>query len=372
MYRISDEQVDYILDDLVHRGIDREDLQLNLLDHICCIIERELAEHDDFERFYEATVRRFYRRELREIEEETTNLLTFKNYYAMRKTLIVSGIVSVGAFVAGSFFKFMYWPGASVLLALGITTFSLLFLPLLFVLKAREARTSGDKVVTGIAVLTGTLFSLAILFIVQHWPGANVLLFGSIGIAAFVLLPAYFFTGIRRPETKLNTIIMSIILVGIIGLQFTLTRLRPSVSMQRINTLTYIQGQAVLGKLLTTNPPTGKAAEIHKLARQVRGMVLERAVGAPELPADYETEKIYLHEGSLGPEFSDEGAGVAALRKLQAAVNEYAAASGDTGLHAVVKRSVLSTDAAMAGKYYSNLALISSITQLEVYVALGK
>lgn len=371
MYRISDEQVDYILNDLVAKGIDMEDLQLNLLDHICCIIEREFEDDGNFERFYQDTVRRFYAKDLREIEEETINLLTFKNYYAMRKVLITSGALSVGAFVAGSLFKFMYWPGASILLTLGIATFSLLFLPLLFILKAREARSGADKAVVGIGVFVGVLFTLAILFIVQHWPGANIMLFGSIGLAAFVLLPAYFFTGIRRPETKLNTILMSIILVGIIGLQFTLVRLRPSASMQRINTLTYVQSDEVLNRLLAENPPTGRKAEVQDLARQVKAMVLDRMIGAPALPADLDAQQIYLREGSLGPEFSDDGTGVELLRKLQASARAYAAESGDTGFSKAMKRSVLDTDPAGAGKFYSNLALINSINQLQMRLAVG-
>src|SRR5205814_2019326 len=102
-------------------------------------------ENDDFERFYREAVKRFYKHNLREIEDETINLLTFKNYYAMKKTMIVSGAISVAAFIVGSAFKFMYWPGASVLLTLGIGSFSLLFLPLLFILKVREAKAASDK-----------------------------------------------------------------------------------------------------------------------------------------------------------------------------------------------------------------------------------
>jgi hypothetical protein len=90
MYCITDEQIEYILNDIRRNGVEMEDLQLNLLDHICCIMEQELKETDDFEQFYLKTVRRFYNTELREIEEETINLLTFKNYYAMKKTMIVS------------------------------------------------------------------------------------------------------------------------------------------------------------------------------------------------------------------------------------------------------------------------------------------
>ena len=53
MYCITDEQIEYILNDIRRNGVEMEDLQLNLLDHICCIMEQELKETDDFEQFYQ-------------------------------------------------------------------------------------------------------------------------------------------------------------------------------------------------------------------------------------------------------------------------------------------------------------------------------
>src|SRR5690349_18435347 len=99
MYCITDKQVDYILDDIRRNGIEMEDLQLNLLDHICCIIEQQLEEDGDFERFYHATVRQFYKHDLHEIEEETINLLTFKNFYQMKKFMLMSGLFSAVTFI---------------------------------------------------------------------------------------------------------------------------------------------------------------------------------------------------------------------------------------------------------------------------------
>ncbi|MBP7245269.1 MAG: hypothetical protein KBA99_08200, partial [Bacteroidia bacterium] len=76
MYCLSEKQIDFILDDIRRNGVELEDLQSNLLDHICCIIELELEENGDFEQFYFSTIKKFYKNELREIEEETISLLT--------------------------------------------------------------------------------------------------------------------------------------------------------------------------------------------------------------------------------------------------------------------------------------------------------
>jgi hypothetical protein len=235
MYQLSDAQVEYILNDIRRNGVDMEDLQLNLLDHICCIIEHNLGDKDDFEGFYRQTIKQFYNRELREIEDETIQLLTFKNYYAMKRLMMASGIFSTLAFISGSLFKWMHWPGAGIMLVLGIVTFSLIFLPLMFALKTKEINGAQDKLITGLGFLLGMMHCMGILFKVQHWPGANILMFGGIIGLAFLFIPLYFFNGYRQPEKRFNTILTTIILIAVAGSQFTLMRVhKPQANEVRI------------------------------------------------------------------------------------------------------------------------------------------
>lgn len=227
MYRISEQQIDFILNDISARGVEMESLQQNLLDHICCIIEHDLEEQGDFESFYQKTVKSFYKDALWEIEEETLQLLMFKNYYTMKKIMIVSGTFSAAVMSLGIFFKFMHWPGASILIILGIAVSSLVFLPLLFTLKAKEKQHTKDKITLAIATLAGALISLAILFKVMHWPGANLLGTIFVGLMILVYIPVYFFSGIKNPDLKVNTIVTTIIMIMGCGLFLTLVNSRP-------------------------------------------------------------------------------------------------------------------------------------------------
>ncbi|OSZ79411.1 hypothetical protein CAP35_14495 [Chitinophagaceae bacterium IBVUCB1] len=225
MYRITDEQVDYILNDIKQRGIEIADLQQNLLDHICCIIERQLDENGDFKACYQKIIEAFYKERLAEIEEETILLLTFKNYYGMKKLMIVSGILCTTGFFIGSFFKIMHWNGTYWFLIPSIIFFSFVFLPLLFLLKTKEASSQREKLIVAVGCIVGVLYCLSTLFLVEYWHGASVLWSITLLTATFVLLPLYFFNGIRKPETKLNTIVTTFILIGLLGMQFTLTSL---------------------------------------------------------------------------------------------------------------------------------------------------
>ena len=233
MYCLNDTQIDFILNDISARGVEMESLQQNLLDHICCIIEQNLEADGDFESFYQKTTKTFYKDALWEIEEETLLLLTFKNYYSMKKTMIISGMFSASAMILGIIFKFMHWPGASALIILGIVASSLIFLPLFFLLKAKEKTKSTDKLILGLGTLSGILMSLSILFRVMHWPFGFNLGIISIVVLGLVFLPIYFFNGIRNPELKINTIATSIVIIMICGLQLTLVNSRPNLTIEK-------------------------------------------------------------------------------------------------------------------------------------------
>lgn len=227
MYCLSDKQIDYIINDISTRGVEMEALQQNLLDHICCIVEQNLEVDGDFESFYQKTIKTFYKDALWEIEEETLLLLTFKNYYKMKKTMIISGLFSAITMTVGLIFKFMHWPGASPMILMGVASLGLIFLPLMSVLKTKEKQNKNDKLIIVFGAVFGVLISFAVLFKIFHWPGANIMGLISVAIMLLVFTPLYYFTGIRNPENKTNTIMITILLVMGCGLFLTLINSRP-------------------------------------------------------------------------------------------------------------------------------------------------
>ncbi len=228
MYCITEEQIEFILNDIRRNGIETEDLQYNLLDHICCIIEQSIREGDHFEDVYRQVIKQFYKTELKEIEVETQYLLTFKNYYVMKKLMMISGAFSAFVLLVGSIFKIMHWPGAGILLVSGIASFSLFFLPILFLLKAKELKSANDKWILGLGVAMGALLCLSAMFKVMHWPGANIMWIVGLGVSSLLLLPLYFLNGISNPDKKLNTIVTTFILIGVLGVLLTLTQIGKS------------------------------------------------------------------------------------------------------------------------------------------------
>lgn len=253
MYKVTDEQIDFILDNIKANGVTIEDLQYNLLDHICCIVEDEMPEGENFYKFYGNIMPRFFDKELKEIEQETNNLLTFKNYYAMKNTLKTSGIISAVFTLLGATFKTMHWPGASPLIVVGGLLFSLVFLPLMIVLKFKDDESKTDKWVFAFGFLMAMGAATGVIFKVMHWPYATMLMRWSTTFFLFGYVPLYYITRVRRPEIKFNTTINAVLMMACGGMMYALFNLNPSTGLQGSVDASYVFMNNNSSKLLAAN-----------------------------------------------------------------------------------------------------------------------
>ena len=157
----------------------------------------------------------------------------------MKKAMIISGVCSAAGFIGGSLSKIMLFPITDFLLFLGFISFVLLFLPLVFIVLLRELKSRKDLIVYCSGILSLMLYFTCMLMKCLDWPSSNMhiglenfnyawltMWLTSLAIGSFVFIPSYLIAGMRKPETKINTIITSILLVAFIGVQFRLTNLK--------------------------------------------------------------------------------------------------------------------------------------------------
>lgn len=196
MYSIKDEQIDFILNDIRRRGVEMEDLQYNLLDHICCIVEQNLESGGNFEDFYNKTIPKFFKHELWEIEEETILLLTYKNYYTMKKAMIYGGVFSLSLIALGTVFKIMHWPGSAISLLLGFFILCFVFFPSVLYLNYASSKKGLGVNLT--AFTGGTILMIGVLFKVMHWPGTTMLLIAGWSILLGLFIPLLLFSKLKE------------------------------------------------------------------------------------------------------------------------------------------------------------------------------
>lgn len=326
MYRLSDKQIDFILDDISARGIRMASLQQGLLDHICCIIEQDLDEDGDFERLYQQTISRFYKSELREIEAEAINLLTHKNYYVMKKIMLGSGAASSFLLTIGLILKFGHWPGAAVCLVFGIFILSFVFLPLMFTLKIKERKRNREKAVVAIGALAASLISLGILFKVMHWPFANMMSMVAIAIMLLLFLPVYLFTGIQNPETKTNTVVSSILIVAGCGLILTLVRSPAGTQEQyAMNSGNFFRNEMILKSEQSHNSQFGNPADqnIFNLCESIKTFLIFKETGGRQIDADFESRGQLLGDSSAVGYFDSSSEMQKKIAELQKQIESY-------------------------------------------------
>lgn len=219
MFSLTEEQIAFIENDIKVRGITSPDLSIDLLDHICCLIEYKLDEYRNFNIVYQEILLLFGEKGLKEIQDETNRLLTFKHYYIMDKTMKISGYISSLMILSGAFFKFNHWPGAGPLMVVGAFFLAVLFLPLLFILKFKSSAESNRSVVlSSIAFVSASLICVGILFKIMHWPGAQMIIIAGGVLLVLGYLPIYFLSVYKSTTNKINATATIILIIAGVGL----------------------------------------------------------------------------------------------------------------------------------------------------------
>lgn len=226
MVKLSDKQVESILEEIKARGVTIEDLQYNLLDHMCCILENEMTEEDDFYELLYAIIPRFFNDSLVEIEEETNLLVTFKNYYAMKKTMYLTSILVTAFMILFSLFKIFHLPGAAFLFVITVLLFSLIFLPLVIVMKLKDESNKMEKYVLSLGFILGMITAIGVLFKLMKWSQATNLMLVGVSMFTFIYVPLYFISQRRLKKDVLQTIVFSVLMFVVGGLLFAMFDLK--------------------------------------------------------------------------------------------------------------------------------------------------
>lgn len=223
MFHLTDAHIDFIIADVAKKGITAKDLQENIVDHICCVLEEELPVNGNFEVAYKEVIARFFKKELKELQEETDLLLASKTIDALKQSLRFSGVFSVVFLAIGIYAKFNHLKGTGMLLLIGVVLFSLVFLPSLILLKLKDTDVKQNIMLISTGFLFAILGGIGCLFKIMQWPFATVLVWISLGGLVFLFTPFYYVTMRKKPENKLTAFINIVLMLVGCMLLFVLT-----------------------------------------------------------------------------------------------------------------------------------------------------
>jgi hypothetical protein len=195
------DNVNKIIHDVRQQEITFSSLADELIDHICCDVENEMDKGLDFFTAYRRVIHKIGKRRLQEIQEETLYAVDSR-YRQMKNTMKISGIAGTIMLGFATLFKIMHWPGAGIMMTLGTLMLAFIFMPTALGVLWKETHNTKKIFLFLSAFLAGIFFLLGILFKVQHWSGAAILLLLSAVISVLFLIPSILVSLLRDPENK--------------------------------------------------------------------------------------------------------------------------------------------------------------------------
>ncbi len=210
-----DENYDRIKGDLVDRGLTLDLLIDDILDHVCCLVEDFMDQGDDFNASYHRALSSIGENRLMEIQHETILNLDNK-FQRMKNFTYVFGLSAAILTIIGSGFKTLHWPGAGILITVGIVMIAGVFLPLFFINSYREQPEKKNPLYAIVGYITLALLLFGSLFKVMHWPGANVAIMSGAGFLIIGFVPLYVVNAFQRSgKRKVNLPYIIMLLVGV-------------------------------------------------------------------------------------------------------------------------------------------------------------
>ncbi len=98
----------------------------------------------------------------------------------MKKFLLVFGCFVLFLISIATLFKLQHWPGASAFFVLGFFLFLAIFLPVFFIQRMIQNKSTLNICTNVFALISTSLIFAGVLFKIMHWPGAGpMLVFGT-------------------------------------------------------------------------------------------------------------------------------------------------------------------------------------------------
>ncbi len=210
-----DDNYERIKADLAGLGLTYDRLIDDVLDHVCCMVEEYMDAGNDFESSYSKVLQSIGEKRLPEIQHQTFLNLD-KKYQRMKNFTYIFGLSSALLTIIGAFFKKMHWPGASILVTVGIVLVVLVFLPLYFITRQREQVEKKNPIYAIVGYLTIALLLAGALFKLMHWPGSGLVLQLGTGLLVVGFIPLYVVNVFQRGGGEKVTLpYLAMLLVGI-------------------------------------------------------------------------------------------------------------------------------------------------------------
>ncbi len=197
----------------------------------------------------------------------------------MRQKLYIFGIVTTMVVIAGTILKINHWPGAGILLLLGLGTLVLLFLPLALINHYNAEKNRQTLLLHIVTWLTCFIVFTSMLFKIQHWPFAGILMTIALPFPYVVFLPVFLITTSKDKNFNIfNTVFVLFLLAvssvfsALLGLNVSRERIYDSYNLSRHYNIA--EKELKLAGNEVSSPLTGNIDDVLNLLDDYRDLIL--------------------------------------------------------------------------------------------------
>ena len=200
----------------------------------------------------------------------------------MKQKIYILGVVTVILISVGTIFKVNHWQGAGFLLTAGIPVLVLVFLPLALADHYRSEGGRQNLLLHIVTWLTCFIVFTSILFKIQHWSHAGILLAVAISFPYLVFLPVFLVTTSKYRNFNIyNTVFVLLLLVfnsvfsALLALNVSRNRVDDSFNLSRnYNKIELALNQ--LDNITADNQVTGNINEVLKTISEYKEIILKQ------------------------------------------------------------------------------------------------
>ena len=206
----------------------------------------------------------------------------------MKQKRYILGVVTVLIIFTGIIFKVNHWPGAGYLLAIGIVTLVLAFLPLAIIDHYKAEGNRQNLLLHIVTWLTCFVVFTGMLFKILHWPFAATILTIALIFPYVVFLPVFLVTTSKNKNFNIyNTVFVLLLLAtnsvfsALLSLNVSAERIRDSYNLSSH----YNQVGKVLDQLPANDSKSQVALKIDealKVVDEYKDLILSSESASPE------------------------------------------------------------------------------------------
>ncbi len=193
--QLSQHQIQHIRSFVEKSGVRTSTLRDDLIDHICCEIEINMADSADFQVCLETALKNISPFGLSGIQVQT-DFLVHSNYFIMKRLMYLIGLFTTISVSMGLTMKILHMPGAEELTNYGFLAFLLIFLPMLAInqWRSKTPRPFHDRLRTILGFISAVGVGMAVFYKMTHQLDlSSNLLLASMTIFSFGFLPCLFY-----------------------------------------------------------------------------------------------------------------------------------------------------------------------------------